>query len=114
MYTCFLFRSDPDLPGPDLPETPIYREGQLPPIKEIYVISPRYTGHPDLPGKTLSPEHPGKSGSDCIAIVILFNFRKRSFPVKHNRFKDQHWPDQLLASLKLGARELWSEHWPDS
>eukprot|EP00116_Pleurobrachia_bachei_P003888 sb/3464150/ len=26
---------------------------------------PRYTGHPDLPGKILSPEHPGKSGSDC-------------------------------------------------
>eukprot|EP00116_Pleurobrachia_bachei_P007675 sb/3467937/ len=34
---------------------------------------PRYTYriltifHPDLPGKTLSPEHPGKSGFDCIS-----------------------------------------------
>ena len=27
---------------------------------------PRYTGHPDLPGKMASPEDPGKSGSDCI------------------------------------------------
>ena len=26
---------------------------------------PRYTGHPDLPGKMASPEDPGKSGSDC-------------------------------------------------
>eukprot|EP00116_Pleurobrachia_bachei_P010702 sb/3470964/ len=51
--------------GPRFTGTPIYREKNLPPIKEINGLSPRYTGHPDLPGKTLSPEHPGKSGSDC-------------------------------------------------
>ena len=28
--------------------------------------SPRYTGHPDLPGKMASPGDPGKSGSDCM------------------------------------------------
>ena len=28
------------------------------------------SGHPDLPDKTLSPEHPGKSGSDCIGMWL--------------------------------------------
>eukprot|EP00116_Pleurobrachia_bachei_P017265 sb/3477527/ len=38
--------------------------------KENISVSPRYTGHPDLPGKTLSPEHPGKSGSDCMYMFV--------------------------------------------
>ena len=50
--------------------TPIYREDKFPPICEINGIWPRYTGHPDLPGKTLSPEHPGKSGSDCSSFRV--------------------------------------------
>eukprot|EP00116_Pleurobrachia_bachei_P015795 sb/3476057/ len=86
---------DPDIPGPSPPRsTPVNRvwsfenipnkfqyqlqsEGQLPPILEIYVISPRYTGHPDLPGKTLSPEHPGKSGSDCTGLPQNVFLRSR-------------------------------------
>eukprot|EP00116_Pleurobrachia_bachei_P003264 sb/3463526/ len=45
--------------GPRFTGTPIYREDKLPPISSISGISPRYTGHPDLPGKTLSPSIPG-------------------------------------------------------
>ena len=55
----------PRFTGPRFTGTPIYRDNKFPPIPEINGIWPRYTGHPDLPGKTLSPEHPGKSGSDC-------------------------------------------------
>eukprot|EP00116_Pleurobrachia_bachei_P016602 sb/3476864/ len=53
IYRAPIYRN-PDLPG-----------DKLPPMKKINGISPRYTGHPDLPGKMLSPEDTGKSGSDC-------------------------------------------------
>eukprot|EP00116_Pleurobrachia_bachei_P018926 sb/3479188/ len=55
----------PRFTGPQYTGTPIYREGKFPPIYEINGILARYTGYPDLPGKILSPEDPGKSGSDC-------------------------------------------------
>eukprot|EP00116_Pleurobrachia_bachei_P017751 sb/3478013/ len=55
----------PRFTGPRYNGTPIYREDKFPPTWEINGISPRYNGHPDLPGKILSPEDPGKSGSDC-------------------------------------------------
>ena len=35
----------------------------LPRDLEIILLQ-YYTGHSDIPGKTLSPKHPGKSGSD--------------------------------------------------
>ena len=41
--------------------TPIYREEKFPRYMKLTVY------HPDLPGKTISPEHSGKSGSDCIS-----------------------------------------------
>eukprot|EP00116_Pleurobrachia_bachei_P017576 sb/3477838/ len=58
-------QSDPDLPGPDLSEPRFTGRIKFPRYGKITAIWPRYTGHPDLPGKNLSPEHPGKSGSDC-------------------------------------------------
>ena len=60
---------EPRFTGPRFTGTPIYREDNLPPKLEIYSSWPRYTGHPDLPGKTLSPKDPGKSGSDCITNI---------------------------------------------
>eukprot|EP00116_Pleurobrachia_bachei_P009502 sb/3469764/ len=84
----YILQSDPDLPGTDLPEprftgriifprnskltifypdipgTPIYRAKPFPP--SIPVNRGPTVSDPDLPGKTLSPEHPGKSVSDWI------------------------------------------------
>ena len=37
-------------------------------LYNVGTVGPRFTGHPDLPGKTLSPEHSGKSGSDSIGV----------------------------------------------
>eukprot|EP00116_Pleurobrachia_bachei_P013419 sb/3473681/ len=41
---------------------------------EKSIVGPRYTGHPDIPGKTLSPEHPGKLGSDLVLSLSLLGF----------------------------------------
>ena len=46
---------------------------------------PRYTGHPDLPGKMASPEDPGKSGSDCIIMgMISVTFHLDYFRVQNS------------------------------
>eukprot|EP00116_Pleurobrachia_bachei_P002811 sb/3463073/ len=86
---------------------------------------------PDLPGTTLSPEHPGKSGSNC-SVLHSYQLPYRTLPgvalwftgsiVKKDPSSEgclaprphlriswgmappyKHWPDPILASL--GARE---------
>eukprot|EP00116_Pleurobrachia_bachei_P018596 sb/3478858/ len=66
----YIVQSDPDLPGPDLPESRFTGRVNFPQNRKFTVFDP------DLPGKTLSPEHPGKSGSDCIRLVHYKNNRQ--------------------------------------
>eukprot|EP00116_Pleurobrachia_bachei_P018746 sb/3479008/ len=82
---------------PDIPGTPIYRAKSFPPrvpvnrgptvschdyhlvgLLTIFLHTvgprfsdPRFSGHPDLVPKTLSPEDVTKSGSDCIYIDAI-------------------------------------------
>ncbi|MCP4490386.1 MAG: hypothetical protein GY820_24160 [Gammaproteobacteria bacterium] len=65
-----VIQSNPDLPCPDLPGTPIYRGHFLSPYTvHLQVFSVKQ--NPDLPGSPiyrgnfLSPDNPGKSGFDC-------------------------------------------------
>eukprot|EP00116_Pleurobrachia_bachei_P004082 sb/3464344/ len=51
---------------------------------------------------------------------VLHNITRRAhtqaLEVTLQDVRVEHWPDPILASLKLGSREnceLWSEHWPD-
>eukprot|EP00116_Pleurobrachia_bachei_P014629 sb/3474891/ len=78
------FQSDPDLPGPDLPKTPIYREGQLPPILEINGISP-----PDIPGtpiyraKFFPPSIPVNRGPTVPAVLRPLSAKTLCFSLIH-------------------------------
>eukprot|EP00116_Pleurobrachia_bachei_P011626 sb/3471888/ len=61
----FLIRSsDPDLVPPDLVAPRFTGRINFPRYRKLTVF------HPDIPGKTLSPEDPVKSGSDCIIIIL--------------------------------------------
>eukprot|EP00116_Pleurobrachia_bachei_P011579 sb/3471841/ len=76
--------------GPRFTGTPNYREDKLP-IGNKWCLTSIYRV-PCLPGKTLSPEHPGKSGSDCIVSISVIlavgprftgtpNYREDKLPI---------------------------------
>eukprot|EP00116_Pleurobrachia_bachei_P014234 sb/3474496/ len=63
LFMTKVIQSDPDFPGPDLPEPRFTGRVNFPQYGKMTVFDP------DLPGKTLSLGHPDKSGSDCISIL---------------------------------------------
>eukprot|EP00116_Pleurobrachia_bachei_P018957 sb/3479219/ len=64
-------------------------------FEEINLIWPRFSGHPDLVDKILSPEGVPKSGSDCI------QWKKYSFSL------------QLQSDPDLGAPNLGTPRFRD-
>eukprot|EP00116_Pleurobrachia_bachei_P008695 sb/3468957/ len=89
-------QSDPDLPGPRFTgriNFPRYR-------KLAIHISLRYIGHPDLPDKTLSPEYPGISGSDCANFVVVYGIGKTVLHLDTLDYYGEQWASFTLNQLE--------------
>eukprot|EP00116_Pleurobrachia_bachei_P011130 sb/3471392/ len=68
-------QSDPDLPGPDIPEPRLTGRINFP-LYFKYNDFPIYRA-PIYRAKTLSPDHPGESGSDCSHRSVKFVVKRK-------------------------------------
>eukprot|EP00116_Pleurobrachia_bachei_P017350 sb/3477612/ len=66
-------QSDPDLPGPDIPEPRLTGRINFPRYRKLTVFHPDIPGTPIYREKSFS-EDPAKSGSDCTLNITIFRF----------------------------------------
>ena len=111
IYWYEAIQSNPDLPCPDLPGTPIYRGHILSPYKaHLQVFAVQH--NPDLPGfliyrgNFLSPNNPGKSGFDCNKFVRFTNYC--TYSIKHGYLLVQLM--FFRQSNKIASMQTWMIH----